>query len=71
MRKLGGVGDHLRDDRVHKLHGKSTTQKFKNLDARIDTINTDVNVLVTMDALIRQTEPPFTERVMKVRVSSR
>ena len=56
------------------MHGhcsKSTNQKFKDLDARIGNININVNALVTLDALIKQTEPPFTERVMKVRVSSR
>ena len=42
-------------------------KKIKDIDARIDTINTGVNAPVTMDALIRQTEPPFTKRVMKVK----
>ncbi|GFZ08243.1 hypothetical protein Acr_20g0000510 [Actinidia rufa] len=46
-------------------------RKIKNLGAWIDAINTSMKALVTVDALIRQTEPPFTERVMKVRVSSR
>ncbi|GFS35813.1 hypothetical protein Acr_00g0042250 [Actinidia rufa] len=40
-------------------------------DARLDAINTGTNALVTVDALIRQTEPPFTERVLRARVSSR
>ena len=58
-------------DRVHRRRDKSTTQKFKDLDARIDAINTSVNAPVTVDTLISQTEPPFIERVMKVRVLSR
>ncbi|GFY91132.1 hypothetical protein Acr_07g0013280 [Actinidia rufa] len=39
-----------------------TTQKFKDLDAWINAINIDRNAPVTVDTLIRQTEPPFTER---------
>ena len=60
-----------RDDQAHKRRDKSTTQKIKDLDAWIDTINTGVKAPITVDALIRQTEPPFTERVMKVRGSSK
>ena len=37
----------------HKHRDKSTTQKFKDLDAQIDSINTSVNAPVTMDSLIR------------------
>ncbi|GFY87329.1 hypothetical protein Acr_05g0009680 [Actinidia rufa] len=48
-----------------------TTQKIKDLDARIDAINTDACAPVTVDNLIRQTKPPFTERVMRIRVSSK
>ena len=59
------------NDREHKRCDKSITQKFKELNARIDAINTSVNALVTMDALIRKNEPRFMERVIKVRVSSR
>ncbi|GFZ20866.1 hypothetical protein Acr_29g0000280 [Actinidia rufa] len=59
------------DDRVHRYRDKSTTQNFKDLDARIDTVNTGGNAPVTVDALIRQTESPFIERVMKVRISFR
>ncbi|GFS38115.1 hypothetical protein Acr_00g0055790 [Actinidia rufa] len=59
-----------RNDQAPKRRDKSTTQKIKDLDAHIDTINTDTNS-ITMDTLIRQTEPPFTERVMRTRVSSR
>ena len=46
-------------------------KKFKDLNGQIDDINTSTSAPVTVDALIRQTKPPFTERVMKVRVSSR
>ncbi|GFZ15051.1 hypothetical protein Acr_24g0012410 [Actinidia rufa] len=37
---------------------KSTSQKIRDLDARLDAINTGTNAPVTVDALIRQTEPP-------------
>ncbi|GFY95612.1 hypothetical protein Acr_10g0009970 [Actinidia rufa] len=57
-----------RDDRVHKRRGKSIMQKLKDLDAWIDVINTGVNASVTVDTLIRQTELPFIERLMKVKV---
>ncbi|GFY95388.1 root hair defective 3 GTP-binding protein [Actinidia rufa] len=59
------------DDRVHRRRNKSTTQKIKDLDAWIDAINTGIKAPVIMDALIRQTEPPFTKRAIKVKVSSR
>ncbi|GFS43666.1 hypothetical protein Acr_00g0086310 [Actinidia rufa] len=36
-----------------------------------DAINYGINAPVTVNALIRQIEPPFIERVMRVRVSSR
>ncbi|GFZ14445.1 RING/U-box superfamily protein [Actinidia rufa] len=55
-----------RDDRAHGCRDKSTTQKIKDLDARINAINTGMNALVIVDALIRQTKPSFTERVMIV-----
>ena len=46
------------NDHLNKHHGDvSTEQKFKDLDARIDAINSVVNSLVTVDALIRKTEP--------------
>ena len=48
-----------RDDQVHKHRDKFISQKFKDLDAQIDVINTGVNAPITVDALIRQTEPPF------------
>ena len=50
---------------------KSTTQKIKDLETKIDAINTSANAPVIVDALIKQIEPPFTDRVMKVRVSSK
>ncbi|GFY89821.1 hypothetical protein Acr_07g0000180 [Actinidia rufa] len=62
-------------DRSRRSH-RSGDQDSQNchsadLDAQINAINTGVNALAIVDALIRQTEPPFTERVMKVRVSSK
>ena len=60
-----------RDDRALRWQDESTTQKIKDLNARIDAINTSVNTPVTVDALIKQTEPPFTDRVLKVRISSK
>ncbi|GFZ01116.1 hypothetical protein Acr_14g0007510 [Actinidia rufa] len=60
-----------RDDQAPRRRDKSNTQKFRDLDTRIDAINTGTSVLVTVDALIRQNEPPFIERVMRTRVSSR
>ncbi|XP_057489431.1 uncharacterized protein LOC130775304 [Actinidia eriantha] len=49
----------------------STSQKIRDLDARLDAINTGVGVPITVDTLVRQTEPPFTERILRARVSSR
>ena len=60
-----------RDDQMHKRRDKCTTRKIKDLDARIDAINTSANAPVIVDPLIRQTKPPFTDRVMRVMVSSR
>ncbi|GFY80685.1 hypothetical protein Acr_01g0004940 [Actinidia rufa] len=57
-------GDHI------EARTKSTSQKIRDLDARLDAINTGTNALVTVDALIRQTEPPFIERVLRDRISS-
>ncbi|GFZ18269.1 hypothetical protein Acr_27g0000080 [Actinidia rufa] len=57
-------------DQVPRRRDKSTTQKIRDLDARIDAINTGANAPVTIEALIKQTDPPFTERVMRARVSS-
>ena len=48
-----------------------TEQKFKNLEARFDAVKTGVNAPIIVDALIKLTEPQFTDRVMGVRVSSK
>ncbi|GFZ06713.1 hypothetical protein Acr_18g0008830 [Actinidia rufa] len=45
-------------------------RRIKDLDTRIDAINTGANARITVDSLIRKTEPPFTERVIRVKVSS-
>ncbi|GFZ13671.1 hypothetical protein Acr_23g0020560 [Actinidia rufa] len=58
-------GDHIRG------RDRSTSQKIRDLDSRLDAINTETNALVTVDTLIRQTEPPFTGRVLRARVSSK
>ena len=60
-----------RNDRAPRCQDRSSTQKIRDLDARIDAINTGTSVLVTMEALIKQIEPPFKERVMKTKVSSK
>ncbi|GFY96422.1 hypothetical protein Acr_11g0007280 [Actinidia rufa] len=65
------VRSHRRGNQTHKRRDKSTIQKIKDLDARIDAINTGANASITVHALIRQIEPSFTERIMIVRVSSR
>ena len=49
----------------------STSQKIRDLDARLDAINTGAATPITMDALIRQIEPLFMERVLRARVSSK
>ncbi|GFY88915.1 hypothetical protein Acr_06g0008550 [Actinidia rufa] len=65
----GGRSPH-RGNQI-KTRNKSTSQKIRDLDARLDAINTEANVPVTVDTLIRQTEPPFTERVLRARISSK
>ncbi|GFS41689.1 hypothetical protein Acr_00g0075810 [Actinidia rufa] len=50
---------------------KSISQKIRDLDARLDAINTGTNAPITVDALVRQTDPPFTERVLRARISSK
>ncbi|GFY89053.1 hypothetical protein Acr_06g0009930 [Actinidia rufa] len=63
--------------RGRSLHSRNQIETRKqvhlakdlDLDARIDTINTGTNAPVTVDTLIRQTEPPFTERVLRARIS--
>ncbi|GFZ05183.1 hypothetical protein Acr_17g0007550 [Actinidia rufa] len=49
----------------------STSQKIRDLDARLYAINMGIGAPVTVDALIRHTKLPFTERVLRARVSSR
>ncbi|GFZ10533.1 hypothetical protein Acr_21g0011320 [Actinidia rufa] len=44
-------------------------KKIQDLDARLDTINTGTNAPVIVDTLIRQTEPPFTWRILRARIS--
>ncbi|GFY81104.1 hypothetical protein Acr_01g0009130 [Actinidia rufa] len=58
-------GDHT------ETRDKSTSQKIRDLDARLDAINTRTNALVTVDTLVRQTDPPFTKRVLRARISSK
>ena len=60
-----------RDDWAPRRRDHSTSQKIRDQDSRLDAINTGVGVLVTIDVLIKQTEPPFTRRVMRARVSSK
>ncbi|GFS31666.1 hypothetical protein Acr_00g0018540 [Actinidia rufa] len=59
-----------RDDHI-RARDKSTSQKIRDLDARLDAINNGTNAPVTVDTLIRQTEPPFTRRVLRARISSK
>ncbi|GFZ13233.1 hypothetical protein Acr_23g0016180 [Actinidia rufa] len=58
-------GDHI------EARDKSTSQKIRDLDARLDAINTGTNAPVTVNALVRQTDPPFTKRVLGARISSK
>ena len=65
--QLGDKKGHLTE--MSKLTSTKISplpKKIKDLDARIDAINTGVKALVTMDVLIRKTDPPFKKRVMKV-----
>ena len=68
--KRKGRSPH-RDDPRYRHRDKSTTQKIKDLDARINAIKIGTNALIIVDALIKQIDPPFTDRVMRVRVSSK
>ncbi|GFZ13029.1 hypothetical protein Acr_23g0014140 [Actinidia rufa] len=54
-----------------RARDKSTSQKIRDLDARLDAINTGTNAPITVDALVRQTDPPFTERVLRTWISSK
>ncbi|GFY95696.1 hypothetical protein Acr_11g0000020 [Actinidia rufa] len=58
-------GDHT------QARDKSTSQRIQDLDARLDAINTGTNAPVTVDTLVRQTDPSFTERVLGARISSK
>ncbi|GFY87355.1 hypothetical protein Acr_05g0009940 [Actinidia rufa] len=58
-------GDHT------QARDKSTSQRIRDLDARLNAINTRTNAPVTVDTLVRQTDPPFTERVLGARISSK
>ncbi|GFY88878.1 hypothetical protein Acr_06g0008180 [Actinidia rufa] len=59
--------------RGHRIgaRDKSTSQKIRDLDAQLDAINTGTNAPIIVDTLIRQTKPPFIERVLRAWVSSR
>ena len=59
------------DNQVLRHRDSSTSQKLKDLDTRLDAINIGASALMTIDALIKQTEPPFTRRVIRIRVSSK
>ncbi|GFY94785.1 hypothetical protein Acr_10g0001700 [Actinidia rufa] len=59
-----------RGDQI-EARNKSTSQKIRDLDARLDAINTGTNAPVTVDTLVRQTDLPFTERVLRARISSK
>ncbi|GFY94070.1 hypothetical protein Acr_09g0005160 [Actinidia rufa] len=60
-----------RDDQAPKYRDKSTTRRSRTWMLGLTAINTGTSALVTVDALIRQTEPPFTERVMRTKISSK
>ena len=49
----------------------TTSKKIRDLDARLNAINMGAGVPVTVDTLIRQTEPPFMERILRTMVSFR
>ncbi|GFS41410.1 hypothetical protein Acr_00g0074120 [Actinidia rufa] len=50
---------------------KLSTRRARKLEEGEDHLSKMTELTVTLDALIRQIEPPFTERVMRVRVSSK
>ncbi|GFZ06720.1 hypothetical protein Acr_18g0008900 [Actinidia rufa] len=60
-----------KNNQAPRRRSTSTSQKIRDLEARLDAIDTSAGALVTVDALIWQIEPPFTNRVMRARVSSR
>ncbi|GFS31411.1 hypothetical protein Acr_00g0017140 [Actinidia rufa] len=51
-----------RNDQVPRHLEESTTQKIRDLNAKIDAINIGASAPVTIDALIRQTVPPVHEK---------
>ncbi|GFZ18282.1 hypothetical protein Acr_27g0000210 [Actinidia rufa] len=59
--------------RTHDTKGEETMRRGMSprRNAHIDTINTSTNAPITVDALIKQTKPLFTKRVMRTRVSSK
>ncbi|GFY91348.1 hypothetical protein Acr_07g0015440 [Actinidia rufa] len=60
-----------RSNQVPKRWSTSTSLKIRDLDVRLDAIDTSAGGPVTVDALFKQIEPSFTNRVMRARVSSR
>ena len=52
--KTRGRSPH-QDDQAPKRRDISTTQRIRDLDAKIDTINTGANAPVTVDTLVRRT----------------
>ncbi|GFY95333.1 hypothetical protein Acr_10g0007180 [Actinidia rufa] len=66
--EIGEEESHLAEMTSCPDVDKSITQKIRDLDAHIDAINTSASVPVTVDALIRQIEPPFIERIMRTRL---
>ncbi|GFS43260.1 photosystem I subunit K [Actinidia rufa] len=54
-----------RDDQAPKCRDRSTTQKIRDINSHIDAINMGTGAPATVDALIKQIDPPFTERVMR------
>ncbi|GFS36147.1 hypothetical protein Acr_00g0044360 [Actinidia rufa] len=59
-----------RDNQI-RARNKSTCQKFRDLDARLNAINTGTSAPVTVDTLIKQTELPFIEWILRARISSK
>ncbi|GFZ09644.1 hypothetical protein Acr_21g0002430 [Actinidia rufa] len=60
------------DDQVPRCRDRSTAQKIKDLNSRVDAINIGTNAPITVNAfLIKQTDPPFIDKVMRTRVSSK
>ncbi|GFS30799.1 hypothetical protein Acr_00g0014160 [Actinidia rufa] len=64
-------GDRSHNVSTERARIGTEHQKIRDLDARLDAINTGTNAPITVDALVRQTDPPFTERVLRTRISSK